>query len=91
MRVRYYRLNELGELAAGAIIRLNKREQRRLAVLLKNGELTLCYQTVIDQALPEIQLEQSCDDDGEPGELDMLESMVSDEVAHLASMLRKEA
>ena len=94
MRVKYevYRDGDL--LVAAAIVKFNKREERRLAELIEaEGEITLCFWTTLTEVENPLIIRQELDatelDDADEERLMLsdLWSMVEEEVADLRLLL----
>jgi len=90
MRVKYETFRDGDYLIAAAIVRLNKREEKRLKELIdREGEIMLCFYSTLTRVENPLIIQQFCTvDSGEEGwELNDLLSMVEDEVADLRDLL----
>jgi len=92
MRVKYETFKDGDQLVAAAIIRLNRRERKRLAELIeREGEIMLCFLSTITQVENPLILQQWKEIDPNEGdegwELSDLLGMIEDEVADLRDLL----
>jgi hypothetical protein len=97
MRVKYEVYRDGNWLVAAAIVKFNKREERRLAELLKTeGEITLCFWTTLTEVENPLIIRQEqefpleapdYDPDEEHFTLSGLLAMVEEEVADLRLLL----
>ena len=94
MRVKYEVYRDGDWLVAAAIVKFNRREEKRLAELLKTeGEITLCFLTTLDRVENPLIIKQELDatelDSADEERLmhsDLL-GMVEEEVADLRDLL----
>ena len=91
MRVKYETIRDGDQLIAAAIVRFNKREEKRLKELIeREGEITLCFLTTLTRVENPLIIEQLCEvnpDEEEGWELGCLLGMVEDEVVDLQDLL----
>ena len=91
MRVKYETIRDGDYLIAAAIVRLNKRERKRLEQFIRQeGEIQLCFLTTLTHVENPLIIQQFCEvhpDEEEGWERSDLLSMVEDEVADLRDLL----